>query len=106
MSHLRARNYLLVSCFSFCAAWLQAQYTIRGKIFEADSKEPLPFVAVLIKGTTIGAQTDFDGNFVINSPKLGDSLVASYVGYRRMARAIRKNVPEQQINFPMTTGTE
>jgi hypothetical protein len=81
---------------------LCAQFTIRGKIFELGSKEPLPFVAVIIKGTAYGAQSDFDGNYVIRVPELRDSIVASYVGYKRMARAIRKNVAEQEINFPLS----
>jgi hypothetical protein len=78
-----------------------SQYVIRGKVFAADNKEALPFVGVIIKGTTIGAQTDFDGNFVINSPKLGDSLVAVYIGYKRLSRPINKSLSNQELNFPM-----
>ena len=44
---------------------LNAQYTVRGKVFAAENKEALPFVPVLIKGTNFGAQADFDGNFII-----------------------------------------
>ncbi len=97
--------YILLSSFPF---FLQAQFTIRGKIFEAESKEALPFVSVLIKGTTIGAQSDFDGNFVLKTHQLGDSLVAIYVGYKRISRPIKKGVAEQEINFPMSNmgGTE
>ncbi|MBA3681865.1 MAG: carboxypeptidase-like regulatory domain-containing protein [Bacteroidetes bacterium] len=80
---------------------LNAQYTIRGKVFSTENKEALPFVPVLIKGTTIGAQADFDGNYIIKTSKLGDSIVASYVGYKRLARAINKNLMEQDINFPL-----
>lgn len=79
----------------------RAQYLISGKVFATSNKEALPFVSVIIKGTTIGAQTDFDGNFVINSLKSGDSLVAVYVGYKRLARAL-KDIKSQEINFPMT----
>lgn len=78
----------------------RAQYTISGKVFSVGNKEALPFVSVIIKGTTYGAQTDFDGNFVISAPKLGDSIIAVYVGYKRLARPI-KNVQRQEINFPM-----
>lgn len=81
--------------------FVNAQYTIRGKIFAADDKEALPFVAIVVKGTSTGAQTDFDGNFVIKTSSLGDSLVASYVGYKRLARAIKQDTPEQEINFPL-----
>ncbi len=80
---------------------LNAQYTIRGKVFSIENKEALPFVPVLIKGTTIGAQADFDGNFIIKTSKLDDSVVASYVGYKRLARPINKNLTEQDINFPL-----
>lgn len=79
----------------------RAQYLISGKVFATSNKEALPFVSVIIKGTTIGAQTDFDGNFTINSPKLGDSLIAVYVGYKRMARAL-KDIKSQELNFPLT----
>lgn len=81
----------------------RAQYTIRGKVFSAGDKEPLPFVSILIKGTTIGVQTDFDGNFVLKAPRLGDSLVAVYVGYNRLARPLNKNLNDQEINFPLAT---
>ncbi|WP_394750173.1 TonB-dependent receptor [Spongiimicrobium salis] len=40
---------------------------------------PLPGASVLIKGTTTGTQTDFDGNYQINAKK-GDVLVFSYLG--------------------------
>lgn len=88
--------------FVFNALQFNAQYTIKGKIFSVTNKEPLPFVAVLIKGTNYGAQTDFDGNFIIKTPKLGDSIVASYVGYRRLSRPINKSLKEQEINFPLS----
>jgi hypothetical protein len=32
---------------------------------------------------------------------LGDSIVANYVGYKRTARAINKNLTQQEINIPM-----
>ncbi len=94
----QARRLIFLMCFPLL---LKAQYTIRGKIFSAENKEALPFVPVLIKGTTIGAQADFDGNFLIKTAKLGDSIVATYVGFKRLARAINKNLTEQEINFPL-----
>lgn len=81
---------------------MKAQYIVRGKIFAADNKEALPFVSVMIKGTTVGVQTDFDGNYVLKTTTPGDSLVAVYVGYKRLARPLNKNAAEQAINFPMT----
>lgn len=99
---MRINAFILKSLLLLLALPAIGQYKIRGKIFESETKEALPFVAVLIKGTTYGAQTDFDGNFVINAPKLGDSIIAVYVGYKRMARAINKSLTDQEINFPLT----
>jgi hypothetical protein len=75
-------------------------YTITGKVFDAESREPLPFVPVLIKGTTVGTSTDFDGNFSITTSKLGDSIVASYVSYKKLTRAIKRG-ENQTVNMPM-----
>jgi hypothetical protein len=100
MKFKAAAGFFVFIFFCFAA---NAQYKIHGKVFASDNKEALPFVSVVIKGTTIGAQTDFDGNFVINSPKTGDTLIAIYVGYKRMARPLNKNLNDQEINFPMKT---
>lgn len=95
-------NRLLLFLFTlFAANSIAQEYTISGKIFAADTKEPLPFVPVMIKGTGAGTQSDFDGNFIIKTSKLGDSLVASYVGYKKLSRPINKNLKVQEINMPM-----
>ncbi len=75
-------------------------YTISGKVFDAESKEPLPFVPVLIKGTTVGSTTDFDGNYSITTSKMGDSIVSSYVSYKKLTRAIKRG-ETQIVNMPM-----
>ncbi|MBL7916878.1 MAG: carboxypeptidase-like regulatory domain-containing protein, partial [Bacteroidia bacterium] len=98
-------NKLLVFLLIFGFQLVKSQqYTISGKIYEAESKEPLPFVPVIIKGTNVGTQSDFDGNFVIKTDKLGDSLIASYVGYKKLARPINKSLKVQEINMPMANG--
>lgn len=45
-----------------------------------DESGPLPGVSVIVKGTTNGTTTDFDGNYSITANN-GDTLVFSYVGY-------------------------
>ena len=91
--------YLCVLFFVSTLAFSQT-YTISGKVFDAETKEPLPFVPVLIKGTTVGATSDFDGNFSITTSKLGDSLIASYVSYKKLSRPIKRGVT-QVVNMPM-----
>ncbi|MEM8763181.1 MAG: VIT domain-containing protein [Bacteroidota bacterium] len=52
---------------------------VSGTVLDADNT-PLPGANVMVKGTTNGTTTDFDGNFVINAEK-DDELVISYIGF-------------------------
>lgn len=74
--------------------------TIRGKVTDAASGDPLPFVNVVFKGTSIGTTTDFDGNYQITTNHPTDSLVASYIGYKPRSKYVIKG-REQVINFQL-----
>lgn len=51
---------------------------------------PLPGVNVIVKGTSVGTQTDFDGFYSINAPA-GSELVFSYVGFSSISAGITKS---------------
>ena len=55
-----------------------AQQVVTGVVEDADG--PLIGASVLVKGTTVGTITDFDGNFTIEA-NIGDELEFSYMGY-------------------------
>ncbi|HAX15514.1 MAG TPA: SusC/RagA family TonB-linked outer membrane protein, partial [Leeuwenhoekiella sp.] len=55
------------------------QKTVTGTVTDG-SNVPLPGVNVVVKGTTTGTQTDFDGNYSISAAQ-GDVLTFSYVGF-------------------------
>ncbi|TXD47198.1 SusC/RagA family TonB-linked outer membrane protein [Polaribacter sp. IC073] len=67
---------LLTSSFT-----MFAQQTVKGVVKEKTTGEPLPGVSVVVKGTTRGAETDFNGNFSIDKVKTADILVFRYLGY-------------------------
>lgn len=46
----------------------------------SDESGPLPGVSVLVKGTTIGTETDFDGHYTIMMPENESVLTFSFVG--------------------------
>ena len=69
-------GFLLASSFS-----MFAQQTVKGVVKEKKSGDSLPGVSVVIKGTTKGAETDFDGKFTIEKVKTGEILVFRYLGY-------------------------
>jgi hypothetical protein len=78
---------------------------ISGKIVDAQTREPLPFVNVIIKNSKTGATSDVEGNysFILNGKC--DSLIISYVGYNRVIRPIKCGIA-QEINIGLTQGVE
>lgn len=58
----------------------QQTITISGTIVDAVTGEPVIGANVLVKGTTNGTSTDFDGKFSLEAPA-GATLVVSYIGY-------------------------
>lgn len=64
----------------FVPSLILAQTTVSGIVTEQSTSLPLPGVNVLIKGTTTGTATDFDGNYQIEVNN-GDVITFSYVGY-------------------------
>jgi len=79
---------------------------VSGKIVDAITREPLPFVNVIFKGTTIGAASDIEGNYIISiTGTRVDSISISYVGYNKLSRAI-KNGQEQTLNIGLSQGVD
>ncbi|WP_323787064.1 SusC/RagA family TonB-linked outer membrane protein [Psychroserpens sp.] len=72
-------NSLLLLAF-LLPATLFAQTTVTGTVTDQADASPLPGVNILVKGTTTGASTDFDGLYSIKVNQ-GDILVFSYLGY-------------------------
>lgn len=78
-------KFFLITMF-FLGLSIQAQQkNISGTV--SDANGTLPGVSILIKGTTTGSETDFDGKYTINA-KVGDVLVFSYLGYKTVERTI------------------
>ncbi|WP_242082822.1 SusC/RagA family TonB-linked outer membrane protein [Aestuariivivens sediminis] len=59
---------------------IYAQTTVTGVV--SDATGPLPGVNVFVKGTTIGAQTDFDGMYTLENVPSGSVIVYSFLGYK------------------------
>ncbi len=60
---------------------IELQEQINGTVLD-NNGQPLPGVNVVEKGTTNGVQTDFDGNFTINTSNTDPILVISYIGFK------------------------
>ena len=54
---------------------------VSGTVLSADNSQGLPGVNVVVKGTTTGTVTDFDGNYSIVAPSANSTLVFTYIGF-------------------------
>ncbi|MCZ4696205.1 TonB-dependent receptor [Ancylomarina euxinus] len=68
----------------------QNQITIKGVVTSADDGLSIPGVSVVVKGTSNGTSTDFDGNFTIQAEE-GQTLVFSFVGMTTQEVVIKGN---------------
>lgn len=64
------------------SAIVQQNETCKGIVKDATG-ESIIGASVIVKGTTNGAITDFEGNFALTNVKKGDIIVISYVGYQK-----------------------
>ncbi|AUS04294.1 SusC/RagA family TonB-linked outer membrane protein [Pseudotamlana carrageenivorans] len=72
-------NSLLLTLF-FAPAFVLAQNTVSGMVTEAGTNIPIAGVNIIVKGTTTGTVTDFDGNFSLQVNK-GNILEFSFIGF-------------------------
>ena len=70
----------LIMVFVATVSSTMAQKTVTGNV--TSEKSPLPGVAVVVKGTTVGAVTDVDGNYTLNVPATGKILQYTFIGMK------------------------
>jgi len=90
------KYYLLFFLFfgSFLSAWTQ-NFSIKGRIMDAGSKESIPNATILLLNFSDSLQidgmiSDLDGNFILESIKEGEYLMkVQYLGYENLFRTIQ-----------------
>ncbi|QCX36896.1 TonB-dependent receptor [Aureibaculum algae] len=70
---------------------LQAQKTVIGTVLD-ETGTPLPGASVIVKGTSNGTSTDFDGKFTLNVNENATTLQISFIGYVTKEVAISENI--------------
>ncbi|NAS12749.1 SusC/RagA family TonB-linked outer membrane protein [Poritiphilus flavus] len=78
------KAFMLVGAI-LCFGLVKAQ-DVSGTV--SDATGPLPGASVVVKGTTNGTQTDFDGNYTISNVDSNATLVFSYIGYATQEIAV------------------
>ncbi len=93
------RIYLLLFCLILLNP-VFGQRIIKGKVTDAETGDPIPFASVLLKGTTVGMSTDFEGNYIIQTNAASDSLQVTYLGYITQVKPVTQEF-EQVVNFQL-----
>lgn len=95
-------NYLFTFLFAMIAHIAFAQQkNVTGKVTD-DSGEPLLGATILVKGTSTGTSSDFDGNYSINVSE-GQTLVFSLIGYKDLERVVGSS---NTLNVSMEVSAE
>ena len=82
----------------FCRLSIAQQTRITGTVTDAGDGQPLPYVNVYFKGTTIGTTTDLGGHYSLGTYEPSDSVIASFVGYHSVAMPVKRAI-NQVIDF-------
>ncbi len=86
---------------------LQAQAVqITGNVTTAEDGSPLPGVSVVVKGTTIGTVTNYEGNFTLAVPEDAETLVFSFIGMRTQEVAIDDKTTISVVLSPDVVGLD
>ncbi len=77
-----------------------AQHRLKGRVMDAENKEPVGYATVIINGTKIGATTNEDGYFDVGVNReqyKNETLTINFIGYERKEIAIADLKPDEPI---------
>ncbi|MFQ5334810.1 MAG: DUF5686 family protein [Flavobacteriales bacterium] len=92
----------LYCCLILILHWVVAvaqQQAITGRVRDAGSGRPLPFVNVIAENTGCGTTTDIDGFFAFDCDKQVEGLTFSYVGYNRKTVTLHRQDDGQRLSI-------
>jgi TonB-dependent receptor len=91
---------IILSVFLIAICQLSAQTTVRGRIIDQDSSEPLLGASVILEGDLSGVATDLSGSFTLRTSQTGQkNLIVSFIGFRS------KSVPVDLADGEIDLGT-
>ena len=86
--------------FCLVSSAQQNSGVIKGRVYNSKTNEGVPFASVVIWGTTTGAMTDFDGNFLFTGIKPGfTELRVSSIGFKPYISVAVMVTNSNQVNL-------
>ena len=95
---------LLLLTFGFTSAQTG---TLAGNIIDGEFIEPMAFANILVKGTTIGTTSDFDGKYQLELEPSTYTIVFSFVGYttQKISDVVIKEGEVTPLDVTLTTNS-
>ena len=97
------KNLLFVAVLLVATAVL-GQTKITGTVVD-ETNQPLPGASVLVKGTTNGTSTDFNGKFTLQSESNSGAVVVSFIGYTTSEAAFSASKNNLKIQLAEDSGS-
>lgn len=96
---------LLIICF-FTLSFSYAQTgKVTGNVIDGEFVDPMAFANILVKGTTTGTTSDFDGKYELNLQEGTYTLIFSFVGYETKEISDVVVKADQVVNLDVTLNT-
>jgi hypothetical protein len=104
MTRFQTRFVLKFVClycllFSLTSAFSFGQYSLKGRVVDAETLEPLLFATVFISNSSIGTSTNKQGEFELSIPEGNHELVISYIGFQPFSYSISTKVLRNFYEF-------
>ncbi|MCL6260634.1 carboxypeptidase-like regulatory domain-containing protein [Aquiflexum sp. TKW24L] len=95
---------LRISLIFLLTVWLGSkdafgQYSLKGRVLDAETLEPLLFATVFISNSSIGTSTNKKGEFELTIPEGNHELVISYIGFQPFSYTISTKVLRSFYEF-------
>lgn len=86
----------------FSTLYAQSPTTaVQGKVRDAETNEPIPFVQIVFDGTTIGAETDMDGKFSISNEQGYTTVSFRMMGYEPQKLKLQRGKTKKRVTVKM-----
>lgn len=79
----------------------QTTTAVQGRVRDAETNEPIPFVQIVFEGTTIGTETDMDGKFSISNTQGLTKLQFRMMGYEAQSFKAEKGKTKKRVTVKM-----
>lgn len=79
----------------------QTTTAVQGRVRDAETNEPIPFVQIVFEGTTIGTETDMDGKFTISNTQGLTKLQFRMMGYEAQSFKAEKGKTKKRVTVKM-----